>query len=678
MILIFPPYFREVEKPSPNIPCLAGHLKSNGIKVTAIDANIRFFNYYLKEPGLFYLKEAADKAFNELDEHTAPLNAFEAYRYEKIAGIACTSFEELAQMAVTAADGMHKESFYEPGQYMAFSSLIQNIAGAAVVLTESVTDTLVPHSSRTAVEAVLSEAEHTLYGKFYLDQLVELIGKEKDSFVYLMLDFNSQLIPALVLAKLLKRNCPGITIVAGGDICPNLNDACRRMPEILHLFDGIITYSYETVLLDLCHGVPRQELKFYLYMENGKICEQRVHDHTDQCVRGIPDYSGDSLKSYFSPEPELTVYTGNGCYWAKCAFCNIHVRTMKHCEKKIEEVLKEITILQASYGTKLISFGDEEIRLDRLLEIADGLLEHNISVKWTAQSRFDMELKQEEYDRIRQSGCVYLGFGLESGDDSMLRKMRTGFTSDVAEKVLAEVHKSGILTNVSIVVGFPGESPNQWNATIEFLKMNSMHISSLLPLCYSLTKHSAVEKERCFFSIGRVFDEENKDALLYFYPNFAETYPDWKTREERIMQLYSEPELREMLSREKFPRGLYACKSERTSFTDLKSDYELVLLHRDIKKIQKEQKYYFSGDYGIDRDCRFDWGECWYLYNILLNHWIALTRQEAVILRNHLSGGSTEELAGQLHVSQQNSVLLRALCLRKFQLFINREIKVSK
>ena len=63
MIVIFPPYFRETEKPFVNTPCIVGDLKKNGCSVNGMDVNVRFFHYFTQAHGLEILKKNADQLF---------------------------------------------------------------------------------------------------------------------------------------------------------------------------------------------------------------------------------------------------------------------------------------------------------------------------------------------------------------------------------------------------------------------------------------------------------------------------------------------------------------------------------------------------------------------------------------------------------------------------------------
>ena len=665
MIVIFPPYFRETEKPFVNTPCIVGDLKKNGCSVNGMDVNVRFFHYFTQAHGLEILKKNADQLFLNMESAEQPLNEMDAHLYTAIARVACTPLDILVEQTKIAVEIMHDERYYDPGQYSKASALIQDIVHTTVVISEYSTHTRIPQNSITSVKAILDKTEGNLYRIFFEEEIIPQILALADTNISFVMDFNSQFIPTVLLAKILKEKNPDLCIYVGGDVCSHLHEVCRRMPEIFLFFEGIITHNCSVVLSDICRGIPKEKLNNLICLKNEGIEEQNIQSCTDQKPFGMPDYSYESLDSYFSPEPELTVYTGCGCYWAKCAFCSIYNRSLSYKEKEIQDVMQEIQSLQKKYNVRQIAFGDEEIRADRLLMLAKEIIRQHINIKWSAQTRFDMELKSEEYDILFQSGCVYLGFGLESGDNAMLKRMRTGFHAENAERILKKAHDSGIMTNVSLVIGFPGETVEQWNATVDFLLANRQNIGSILPLCYSFTKNSAVDMERDAFGICAVYDEQKDDSLLLHYPNYVMTAPDWQERERRINSLNENDVLFELLLREKFPRGLYAVHGEVPSSKRMYT-YILLRLQHDIIEMRHSEQYHFSGDQCADDRHLFAAGEKWFLFEPVCNQWVAVSKNDAIILNHEAAGGTIEDLTDKLNCTRERTVLMRMICLKKY------------
>jgi hypothetical protein len=83
---------------------------------------------------------------------------------------------------------------------------------------------------------------------------------------------------------------------------------------------------------------------------------------------------------------------------------------------------------------------------------------------------------------MREAGCTYLSYGVESGSDKVLRSMNKRlFTVDLASKVLKDTHNSKISTYANIMFGYPTESEADFLDTLSFIKQNRQWIDSVSP-----------------------------------------------------------------------------------------------------------------------------------------------------------------------------------------------------
>ena len=78
---------------------------------------------------------------------------------------------------------------------------------------------------------------------------------------------------------------------------------------------------------------------------------------------------------------------------------------------------------------------------------------------WYGFARVTPELQDPDFCRaLRQSGCVMLQLGLESGSDRVLAEMNKGITSAEASRALRCLHAAGIATYVYLLFGTPWET----------------------------------------------------------------------------------------------------------------------------------------------------------------------------------------------------------------------------
>ena len=81
--------------------------------------------------------------------------------------------------------------------------------------------------------------------------------------------------------------------------------------------------------------------------------------------------------------------------------------------------------------------------------------------------------------KMKQAGCYFLCYGVESFSDKILKSMNKFYNSSDAERVIRLSHEAGINTAVNVIVGFPGETEEDFNKTIGTIKKNKGNLSEV-------------------------------------------------------------------------------------------------------------------------------------------------------------------------------------------------------
>lgn len=167
----------------------------------------------------------------------------------------------------------------------------------------------------------------------------------------------------------------------------------------------------------------------------------------------------------------MSVVTGRGCPYS-CTFCS---KTLAGARlRSIDSIEREITALKAKYGIKGVFFTDELVIVNktRALELCDAM--ERTGLKWQCQGR----VNTVDYDilrRMKQSGCIAIGYGVETGSQRLLNGMNKQATTEQAEAAIKGAYKAGILPIIQLMFGFPGENAESVNATINLLKRAKGH-----------------------------------------------------------------------------------------------------------------------------------------------------------------------------------------------------------
>jgi radical SAM superfamily enzyme YgiQ (UPF0313 family) len=179
------------------------------------------------------------------------------------------------------------------------------------------------------------------------------------------------------------------------------------------------------------------------------------------------------LERYRAPlvgGPYAFVVTSRGCP-ANCCFCIKHVSYGQSVRfRSAESVVDELEAL-AKLGVRAVNMYADLFTLNRdhVLGICERIVERGLRVRWTCNSRVDF-VDEELLRTMARAGCWMISWGIESGDQDVLRRARKGITLGQAERALAWARRAGIRNWGYFIIGLPGESEASIRRTIDFAK----------------------------------------------------------------------------------------------------------------------------------------------------------------------------------------------------------------
>ena len=176
-----------------------------------------------------------------------------------------------------------------------------------------------------------------------------------------------------------------------------------------------------------------------------------------------------NLNDYVSL-PSTNVSSSRGCPH-RCTFC---ARTGARLPvgmnmRSPENVLEEIRKCQRVFGIHDIRFVDDTVTndRDRMVKFCETLIRVNYNITWSCYS-CPNEVDPELLALMKKSGCFLVKYGIETGSDEMLRKMKKGFTVADARNAVKWTREARIECFSGWIIGMPGETPEQIDRTIDF------------------------------------------------------------------------------------------------------------------------------------------------------------------------------------------------------------------
>lgn len=313
------------------------------------------------------------------------------------------------------------------------------------------------------------------------------------------------------LEEIITRENPGL--IGLSSVTPNFSLACKMAKKIKSYSNAIIIYGgihastfpekiiknhsefdlvvfgegEETMaelagILDL-HGFNTEKLqgiKGICFRDNNnsihKTQPRPLIDNIDSLP--FPDRDSVNMDLYKATghigvsSKVANMITSRGCP-ARCTFCESFLTMgFKYRAHSAEYVLSEINHLKKRYGIEQFVFNDDTFTIDfnRVKDICKGILDEKLNIKWFCFARVNTIRDIDMLKLMKKAGCVQINFGVETGDENMLKNIKKGITLDQARRAFKLCHKLKIKTSAGFIFGFPGETKETIQKSIDFAK----------------------------------------------------------------------------------------------------------------------------------------------------------------------------------------------------------------
>lgn len=304
-----------------------------------------------------------------------------------------------------------------------------------------------------------------------------------------------------------------IDLVATGGLVVNYHtikqimDACKAIkPEVITYIGGsLVTFSPEAVMkgiqsadigmigegeITVCElasaierGAAVSEFKnikgLIVRMENGKLFLTPPREEIlDIDTLPWPDYEGfhyfEMIREFWNSDVtgiiSAPLTTSRSCPF-KCTFCS-KSGGEKYRQRSLDNIFAELDFLVNKYSVNRILLNDELFANDseRIQEFCNRIKEYGI--QWFVSLRVSRHITKELLSMMKNSGCIQILYGLESGDDYVLKSMRKGITTKEIERVVHLTAEAGFQVRGNFIFGDPAETLNTVRNTIAFIEKN--------------------------------------------------------------------------------------------------------------------------------------------------------------------------------------------------------------
>jgi len=309
-----------------------------------------------------------------------------------------------------------------------------------------------------------------------LDELTrELVGAERPDVVAITAPFPGNVYGAFRMARTIRVLAPKATLVLGGGWV-NTELRSLREPRVFDYFDYVTLDDGERPLLNLLtrlRGGDAPLVRTYLRRKGAVVLETDPNSHDfAQKDTGIPTYDGLPLDKYVSVMEMLNpmhrfwsdgrwnkITLAHGCYWKKCAFCDVSLDYIGRYDKPgTDIVMSRIRALIAETGETGFHLVDEAAPPAGMRSLAKRLIDEKLAITWWGNIRFEKTFDPELCGLLAASGCVAVSGGLEVASDRLLELMKKGVTVEQVARVTRAFTDAGIMVHAYLMYGFPTET----------------------------------------------------------------------------------------------------------------------------------------------------------------------------------------------------------------------------
>lgn len=215
--------------------------------------------------------------------------------------------------------------------------------------------------------------------------------------------------------------------------------------------------------------------------------------------------------------PLGVVMSSRGCP-ARCTFCDRAIFGSTYRARSVDNVMGEVEELVRRCGAREIRFFDDTLTLDRrrAFQLCERMAGLPWRLPWTCLTRVN-SVTPELLRSMRRAGCWQVLYGLESGDERVLKSLKKGTTVEQNVRAVRWAQDAGLEVRGDFIVGTPAETEESLWRTVQFavdMKLDYAHFNKFVPLPGTELYHSLVAQ-------GYEFDFEHgcsiidHSALLY-------------------------------------------------------------------------------------------------------------------------------------------------------------------
>ncbi|HPP88830.1 MAG TPA: radical SAM protein, partial [bacterium] len=310
-----------------------------------------------------------------------------------------------------------------------------------------------------------------------IDNLIDDLKKIRPDIIFIS-STDGALIDDYETFKIIKQILPTGIIIAKGALFStltynDLNDYEKYIEPLDYAVKGEAEATLNEFLKYFDDKSKRETACGLIYKKENKwIIPEKLAQLENLDVLPFP--ARDLMKNelYIRPDtgkPMATIESSRGCP-ANCIYCLTPIISGKNVRyRSADNIISELEECIAKYNITDFFFRSDTFTINKkwVCELCDKILEKKINIRWVANARVK-PLDKETLEKMKKAGCWLIAFGIESGSDESLKKMKKGATVEDAKNSVNLAKNVGLQIYGFFMLGFPWETKNDIKKTIDF------------------------------------------------------------------------------------------------------------------------------------------------------------------------------------------------------------------
>lgn len=296
------------------------------------------------------------------------------------------------------------------------------------------------------------------------------------------------------LTGLIKRRIPGVRVVVGGPYATSSKRSLMRDRNIDAAVIGEGEATFHELLEAYRTGAPLSGVLGLVYRDDGGALHQTAARPfaTDLDALPLPSWDRIDMAAYERCDPQdrlahpkwAAFYTSRGCPY-RCTYCH-DVFGKRFRARSADRVIEELAWLVEDYGVREVHFFDDIFNFDkrRVVAICNEIVRRG----WKLYLQFPNGLRADLLDvetlaAMKAAGTFRVSYAIESASPRIQKQVKKHLKIDKVRTLIEQTDAMGILTHGFFMLGFPGETREEVQATVKWALESKLHTAGFFLVC---------------------------------------------------------------------------------------------------------------------------------------------------------------------------------------------------